>query len=105
MRIKKVDIEDIGAIVANQLFRYGEPLVPKLLRDIENEIILNMMVLVKGNKSDASRRLGISRMALIYKLKVLGYKYDGSEEIEKIQDYDGETNKEQTGEEGNHNSE
>jgi two-component system response regulator HydG len=43
------------------------------LEEVEKETILKTLDLVKGNKSEAARRLGITRRTLHQKLKKYGF--------------------------------
>ena len=65
-----------GERAAVQGVAQNETVVPgagaKLLDEVERETILRMLAAVGGNKSEAARRLGITRRTLHQKLKKYG---------------------------------
>ncbi len=71
MNMKSVDImsKAMAETIASAIIRGDIKNLSESLQRIEKETILRMMSDVGNNQSEAARRLGISRTALIYKLK------------------------------------
>lgn len=60
---------DIGFLVALSILDNPSYWLQDVLRGLERSVITHMMTMCNDNQSEASRRLGVSRTALIYKLK------------------------------------
>jgi DNA-binding NtrC family response regulator len=70
------ELTKVADLAATKVFQENDYHLLDLIRAIERRVILNVMGNSRGNVSDASRRLGLSRTALIYKLEGYGYERD-----------------------------
>lgn len=67
--LKNQTVRELAFIVTNIIVKDETYKLKHVLEELEREVILNMMVFTDENQSEASRLLGLSRQALIYKLK------------------------------------
>jgi len=61
-------LNDLTTIIANEISG-GESICQKLIKTLEKQLILKTYRLCNNNKRLTSKRLGISRVKLDYKLK------------------------------------
>lgn len=70
--LAKGDYIEMADLSQQSLYLPHKALVGKTMRDVEKNHILNMLIEVNGNCSEAARLLGISRMTLYNKIKAYG---------------------------------
>jgi two-component system response regulator AtoC len=70
--LAKGDSVEVSDLSQQSLYLPRKNPVGKSMRDVEKNHILNVLIEVNGNCSEASRVLGISRMTLYNKIKVYG---------------------------------
>jgi two-component system response regulator HydG len=70
--LAKKDLIDVNDLAQQSLYVPHKVPVGKTMQDIEKTHILNMLIEVGGNCSEAARLLGISRMTLYNKIKAFG---------------------------------
>lgn len=66
-----IDVEDLSLAPLEEL-KTGDTQVTRPLDEVEKQTIINTLAAVGGNKSEAARRLGITRRTLHLKLKKYG---------------------------------
>lgn len=72
--LAKGDYVEVSDLSHQSLYLPRKTMMGKALRDIEKNHILNVLIEVSGNCSEASRILGISRMTLYNKIRAYGLK-------------------------------
>ena len=70
--LAKGDYIEVADLSQQSLYLPHKALVGKTMRDVEKNHILNVLIEVNGNCSEAARLLGISRMTLYNKIKAYG---------------------------------
>jgi two-component system response regulator AtoC len=70
--LAKGDYIEVADLSQQSLYLPHKALVGKTMRDVERNHILNVLIEVSGNCSEAARLLGISRMTLYNKIKAYG---------------------------------
>jgi DNA-binding NtrC family response regulator len=73
--LAKGDYIEVPDLSQQSLYLPRKTVIGKALQDIEKSHILNILIEVNGNCSEASRILGISRMTLYNKIRVYGLNF------------------------------